>query len=437
MDKKKSEINHNSLKICVLGLGYVGLPLAIEFSKTYSTIGFDINLERINQLKSGYDQTLEVTKEKLNKSSLCYATDLKEISDCNVYIITVPTPIDKSNNPEMSALTSATKIVGSVLSKDDIVIYESTVYPGATEEFCVPILEEESKLQYNFDFYCGYSPERINPGDKKHNLTSIIKVTSGSNKATATFVDDLYKSIIPIGTFKAPSIKVAEAAKVIENIQRDVNIALINELSKIFHQLDINTNEVLKAAESKWNFMPFKPGLVGGHCIGVDPYYLTYKAIKIGYTPEIILSGRQINESMSKYISDSTISEILKDNYDPSEVKIAVLGLTFKENCPDLRNTKVLNVIKELEVHKCNVIVADPCANSDETKDKYNIILEDLYKIENLDVIILAVAHNEYKSIPKHKWESMFFDKKGIFIDVKSTFSKSFFIDTDIKYWSL
>jgi len=372
----------------------------------------------------------------LDKSNLSYSTKSKDIVDCNVYIITVPTPVDKFNTPNLSPLATASKMVANVLKKNDIVIYESTVYPGATEEFCVPILEKESGLKYNNNFFCGYSPERINPGDKEHSLTTITKITSGSNDETADFVDKLYKSIIHPGTHKASSMAVAEASKVIENIQRDVNIALINELSMIFNKLDLDTTEILEAAGTKWNFLPFRPGLVGGHCIGVDPYYLTHKAMGIGYNPEMVLSGRRINEGMGKFVADCTISEMAKYGKNPVKSKIAVFGLTFKENCTDLRNTKVISIIENLEQFNCDIIVTDEYADIDEVKNSYNIDLVALDKIDKVDAIILAVAHDRYKSIQIEKWQSIFNDK-GIFIDVKSIYEKDYFNGTSIKHWRL
>jgi len=436
IDKLRSRIHNQESKIGIIGLGYVGLPLAIEFSKQYPTVGFDKNKDRINQLKNGVDKTIEVSEKDLKSAKLTYSTKSKDIANCNVYIVTVPTPVNKFNNPDMSPLGSASTTVGKVLNKSDVVIYESTVYPGATEEFCVPILEQVSGLAYNTDFFCGYSPERINPGDKEHTLTTIKKIISGSNRETTDFTDELYKSIIPAGTHKASSIAVAEAAKVIENIQRDVNIALINELSLIFNKLNIDTNEVLEAAGSKWNFLPFRPGLVGGHCIGVDPYYLTHKATEIGYHPEIILAGRRINESMGKFIAGCTITEMAKAKINPVGAKIAVFGLTFKENCPDLRNTKVPDIIKHLQTRGCKILVSDPYADADESKYYYNIDLLDKDQISNCDAVVVAVAHDEYKAITKENWQKII-KNKGVFIDVKSMFSRDFFSGTNITQWRL
>ena len=426
----------NENKIGVVGLGYVGLPLAVEFSKKYQTIGFDKNNIRISELNTFIDKTLEMTEKELKSADIKYTTELADISDCNIYIVTVPTPVDKYNNPDMSSLSDASKAIGSLLNLGDLVIYESTVYPGATEEYCVPILEIESKLKYNIDFFCGYSPERINPGDKEHSLTTIQKVTSGSTLESAKFIDKLYQSIVPAGTHMASSIAVAEAAKVIENIQRDVNISLINELSKIFNKLNIDTMEVLEAAGTKWNFLPFQPGIVGGHCIGVDPYYLTHKAIEIGYHPEIILSGRRINDSMGKYIADAAISEMVKLGINPVNARVAILGLTFKENCPDLRNTKVPDIINHLRNYNISTIVSDPYADPLLTKKMYDIDLVSLKDVENCDVLILAVSHDEYKSIQKNDWLN-YFNSKGIFVDVKSMYSKGFFNGTNLHHWKL
>jgi len=423
--------------IAVIGLGYVGLPLAIEFSKKYSTVGYDKDENRISELKNSYDKTLEVSADELKAAkNLKLTFDAKDIAACNVFIVTVPTPVDKFNTPDLSPLASASKTVGKVLKNSDVVIYESTVYPGATEEYCVPILEKESGLKYNVDFFCGYSPERINPGDKEHSLKTITKVTSGSNEETAEFVDMLYKSIVSAGTHKASSIATAEGSKVIENIQRDVNIALINELSMIFNKLGLDTNEVLEAAGTKWNFLPFRPGLVGGHCIGVDPYYLTHKAQEIGYQPEMILAGRRINDTMGKYIADITITEMAKAEINPVGAKVAVLGITFKENCPDLRNTKIPNIIKHLHTYGCEIKVTDPFADTNEAKEHLNIDLLDLDQMTRNDAVILAVAHDDYKEFNKEQWQKMF-NGSGIFIDVKSIYEKDYFIDTNIIHWRL
>ncbi len=428
---------YSNINLAIIGLGYVGLPLAIEFSKKFQTIGFDINDKRIDELNKGFDRTLEVTKSNLTNSSINFSSNKDDLNNSNVYIVTVPTPVDKFNNPDMLPLAKASEMVGKALSKNDIIIFESTVYPGATEEFCVPILEKNSNLKYNIDFYCGYSPERINPGDNNHTLTNIIKITSGSNAEIANFVDELYKSIITVETHKASSIRVAEAAKIIENIQRDVNIALVNELSMIFDKLNLDTGEILNAAGTKWNFLKFSPGLVGGHCIGVDPYYLTHKAKEIGYNPEMILAGRRINDGMGEYIANSTINEMVKHGINPINSKVAVFGLTFKENCPDLRNTKVTSIIDHLKKYKCDIVITDEFADKKEAKEEYGIDLLDLQKIKNLDVIILSVAHENYLNIKKSDWEN-FFKGKGVLIDVKSIFEKDFFVNSKmLKHWRL
>ena len=430
------EKTDKNIKIAIVGLGYVGLPLAVEFSKKYHAIGFDLNKVRINQLKDGIDKTLEVSTDELKNTSITFSTNTQELTDCNVYIITVPTPVDKFKNPDMSHLASASSLVGKVLNHGDLVIYESTVYPGATEGYCVPIIEKESGLKYNKDFFCGYSPERINPGDKDHQLTAITKVTSGSNGKVAKMVDELYNSIILAGTFKATSIAAAEASKVIENIQRDVNIALINELSMIFNKLGLDTSEILEAAGTKWNFLPYQPGLVGGHCIGVDPYYLTHRAQEIGYHPEIILAGRRINDSMGKYIADNAIIEMTKVGINPVGAKVAVLGITFKENCPDLRNTKVPDIIDHLKTYGCEIKVTDPFADSEEAKKRLNIELLDLDQISGIDAAIVAVAHNNYKEFTKDHCQKMF-NGKGVLIDVKSIYEKDYFVDSNINHWRL
>ena len=387
-------------RIAVIGLGYVGLPLAVEFGKKYPTIGFDVNRSRINALISGNDSTLEVDTAALESAThLSYTTDVDKLKTCNVYIVTVPTPIDDNKHPDLSPLEKASETVGKVLSKDDIVIYESTVYPGATEEVCVPILEKHSGLTFNKNFYCGYSPERINPGDKEHRITTIKKVTSGSTLEIADKVDALYRSIITAGTHKASSIKVAEAAKVIENTQRDINIALINELALIFRRLDIDTEEVLKAAGTKWNFLPFKPGLVGGHCIGVDPYYLTHKAMEVGYYPEIILAGRKLNDSMGKYVANEIINLMTKKRIQVVDSNILVMGLTFKENCPDIRNTRVVDVVQELSGFNCNIDVYDPWIDKEESIRDFGIAPIEQPEPGKYDAVIIAVAHHKFKSM--------------------------------------
>jgi len=391
-------------KIAVIGLGYVGLPLAHAFSLKYKVIGFDIAQWRIDELSKGYDRTQELSEEQVREAisnDMKFTNKLEEIADCNIYIVTVPTPIDKHKKPDLTPLIKASESVGKVLKKDDIVIYESTVYPGATEEECVPVLEKFSGLKFNKDFYCGYSPERINPGDKEHTVTKILKVTAGSTPEIGKKVDELYASIITAGTHLAPSIKVAEAAKVIENSQRDINIAFINELSIIFNKLGIDTDSVLEAAGTKWNFLKFKPGLVGGHCIGVDPYYLTHKAQEVGYNPEIILAGRRLNDNMGIYVANQVIKLMIKKGKRIEGSKILVLGITFKENCPDIRNSRVIDVIQEFKEFGCKVDIYDPWANNEEVNREYDISLiqDSELKMNNYDAVVLAVAHDNFLDI--------------------------------------
>lgn len=388
------------IKLAIIGLGYVGLPLAAEFGRKRPVTGFDINQQRIDELKNGNDFTLEVTQEELAAAKhLTFTTNIDDLRTCNCYIITVPTPIDDHKRPDLTPLIKASETVGKVLRKGDIVIYESTVYPGCTEEDCVPVLERVSGLKFNRDFYCGYSPERINPGDKEHRVTTIKKVTSGSTPEIADLVDSLYNEIITVGTHKAECIKVAEAAKVIENTQRDLNIALINELALIFNKMNIDTEAVLKAAGSKWNFLPFRPGLVGGHCIGVDPYYLTHKAQAIGYHPEIILAGRRLNDSMGAYVVAQLVKAMTKKRLQVDGAKVLVMGLTFKENCPDLRNTRVVDIVTELKDYNCVVDVYDPWLSSEEAQHEYSIKLIEAPESGNYDAIILAVAHRQFKDM--------------------------------------
>ena len=387
-------------RIAILGLGYVGLPLAIAFGEKYQVIGFDTNKKRINELKNGNDSTLEVNNHDLkNVTNLRFTCNSDDIKNRSIFIISVPTPIDKNKEPNFDPLISSSQIVGKNLTKDDIVIFESTVYPGATEEVCVPILESYSGLIFNKDFYCGYSPERINPGDKERSLTSIKKITSGSTPQVADFVDDLYSEIIVAGTHKVTSIKVAEAAKVIENTQRDLNIALINEFALIFDKLDIDTEEVLVAAGTKWNFLPFSPGLVGGHCLGVDPYYLTYKASEVGYDPEVILAGRRLNDNMGLYVANEISKLMSKKNILIANANVLIMGLAFKENCPDYRNTRVIDLVKEFESFDCNVDIHDPWVNKNQVAHEYNIQLIDMPIKDNYDAIVLAVAHDEFKAL--------------------------------------
>ena len=407
-------------QIAIVGLGYVGLPLAVEFGKQYKTIGFDINQSRVNELKSGKDSTLEVEPENLASSTqLSFTTQLDDIKDCNIYIVTVPTPIDKNKKPDLTPLEKSSSSIGKVLKDGDIVIYESTVFPGCTEEVCVPILEAESGLKFNNNFYCGYSPERINPGDKVHTVTKIRKVTSGSTPQIAELVDQLYKSVITAGTYKAQSLKVAEAAKVIENCQRDLNIAFVNELSLIFERLDIDTLSVLEAAGTKWNFLPFRPGLVGGHCIGVDPYYLTYKAEEIGYHPQVILSGRRINDAMGSHVAKKVVKLMIDKGQKIKDSKALLLGITFKENCPDIRNSKVIDVFTELSDFGIDVEVFDPWANKEEVKHEYGIDLIDA-PATDYSSIILAVSHNEFNELDVTKLGS----SNAVIFDIKSFLDK-------------
>jgi UDP-N-acetyl-D-galactosamine dehydrogenase len=405
--------------IAIIGLGYVGLPLAHAFSSKYKVIGFDIAKWRIDELSKGIDRTLELTSEQLQEAisnGMEFTAKLEDIKNCNIYIVTVPTPIDKHKKPNLTPLIKASETVGKVLKQNDIVIYESTVYPGATEEDCVPILEKFSGLKFNIDFFCGYSPERINPGDKEHTVTKILKVTSGSTPEIGKKIDNLYGSVITAGTHLAPSIKVAEAAKVIENSQRDINIAFVNELAMIFGKLGIDTDEVLKAAGTKWNFLNFKPGLVGGHCIGVDPYYLTHKAQEVGYNPEIILAGRRLNDNMGIYVANQVIKLMIKKGKKIDGANVLVLGITFKENCPDIRNSRVIDVIRELEDFGCNVDVSDYWANRDEVKKEYNIELKKDIEVDILsyDAVILAVAHNDYRDLDLKVSDQVVFDIKSV-----------------------
>lgn len=409
-------------KIAIIGMGYVGLPLAVAFAEKYDVVGFDISTPRVEELKAGYDRTLEVEGAVLRSASrLTYTDDQRKIADCNVYIVTAPTPINKHKQPDLGPILSASRTIGGVLSPGDTVIYESTVYPGATEEDCVPVLEEASGLKFNEDFGVGYSPERINPGDKEHRVTTILKVTSGSTPETTDFVDGLYQSIITAGTHKAPTIRVAEAAKVIENTQRDVNIALINELAVLFNKLGINTEDVLAAARTKWNFLHFRPGLVGGHCIGVDPYYLTHKAQSIGYHPEIILAGRRINDSMGRYVAAETVKGMTKKRSEAlvRGARVLILGLTFKENTPDLRNTRVVDIIEELESFGVQVDVHDPWADRVEARQLYGIeLIKDISK-ESYAAVIIAVAHDEYRDLSTSVVRGWTEGAKGMVYDLK------------------
>ena len=416
----------SDLKIAIIGLGYVGLPLAVEFGKKVSVIGFDIHQKRIDELKNGRDHTLEVSPEELVQSThLQYSAHLDDLKDCNFFIVTVPTPIDSVNRPDLTPLCKASETIGKVISKGDIVVYESTVYPGATEEVCIPVIEKVSGLKFNQDFYAGYSPERINPGDKINTLTKIKKITSGSTPEIANLVDAVYLSIITAGTHKATSIKVAEAAKVIENTQRDLNIALVNELSVIFDRLNIDTIDVLEAAGSKWNFLPFRPGLVGGHCIGVDPYYLTHKAEEVGYNPQVILAGRRINDNMAQYVAQSTIKHMVKNGIDVTTATVGILGVTFKENCPDIRNSKIANVIQEFKQWSVKVVVCDPWADAKEVKDEYGIELGFVNAEHPVDSVVVAVGHNEFRHLSPQELRSYVRGEKPVLADVKSLFNRS------------
>ena len=406
----------SDLKVAVIGLGYVGLPLALEFGRQRNVVGFDINLQRVADLLRGEDHTLEATAEELSGAKyLTYSSNVSDLSRCNCYIVTVPTPIDEAKKPDLTPLIHATKTVGSVLKQGDIVIYESTVYPGCTEEDCVPILESISGLCFNKDFYCGYSPERINPGDKDHRLPSIVKVTSGSTEEAATVIDSLYQSIISAGTYRAPNIKVAEAAKVIENTQRDINIALMNELSIIFGKMEIDTEEVLKAAGTKWNFLPFRPGLVGGHCIGVDPYYLTYKSESLGYSPEIILAGRRINDGMGEYVAKKQIGAMESKGINIKTASILIAGLAFKENCPDIRNTRAVDVYRALLKFGVNVDFYDPWVDKAAAMEEYSLTLTEELKPKYYDGIIFAVAHREFAKFTREKIKSICKDNYVIY----------------------
>lgn len=415
-------------QIAVIGLGYVGLPLAVEFGKQFKTFGFDINESRVKELLGGSDSTMEVSSDQLKDSTnLSFSTDITDIKNCNIFIVTVPTPIDKHKNPDLTPLIRASASVGSVIKKDDIIIYESTVYPGATEEVCVPVLEQQSGLVFNQDFYCGYSPERINPGDKEHSVTTIMKVTSGSTPQVADKVDELYQTIITAGTHKAESIKVAEAAKVIENTQRDINIALINELAMIFKKLDIDTEAVLKAAGTKWNFLPFRPGMVGGHCIGIDPYYLTHKAIEVGYHPEIILAGRRLNDSMGFYVIDQVSKLMIKKQIHIVDSKVLIMGLAFKENCPDIRNSKVVDLVGEFNNYNCKVDVYDPWVDKAQAEQEYGIKLINKPNKEKYDLIIIAVGHDEFRELTVKELKS-YGKQNHVLYDIKYILSAS---DTD------
>jgi UDP-N-acetyl-D-galactosamine dehydrogenase len=414
--------NLRNLRIGVVGLGYVGLPLAVEFGKRFNTVGFDVKTARVDELRNGHDSTLETDEHELAEATkLTYTTRLEDLKPCRVFIVTVPTPIDDYKRPDLTPLEKSSESVGKVLKKGDVVVYESTVYPGCTEEICVPILERVSGLKFNKDFFCGYSPERINPGDRQHRLTTIRKVTSGSTPEVAEFVDALYRSIVTVGTHKASSIKVAEAAKVIENTQRDVNIALINELALIFNRLGIDTEEVLLAAGSKWNFLPFRPGLVGGHCIGVDPYYLTHKAQAIGYHPEMILAGRRINDNMGNYVAQQIALLMIQRKIPVKDSRILIMGLTFKENCPDVRNTRIVDVVKELEKYGAKVDVCDPWADPDEAEHEYGLRPVKKVKDGTYDAVVMGVAHDEFRKMGIKKVRALG-RKNHVLYDIKYVF---------------
>jgi UDP-N-acetyl-D-galactosamine dehydrogenase len=430
--------NYENQNIAIIGLGYVGLPLAVEFGKQRNVIGFDINKERIAELNSGKDSTLEVSADQLKEAKyLNYSSNLDDIKSAKIFIVTVPTPVDNVNRPDLSPLVKASETVGKVLSSGAIVIYESTVYPGATEEVCIPVLEEVSGLIFNKDFYAGYSPERINPGDKVNTLTKIKKITSGSTNEVAVIVNDLYLSIISAGTHKATSIKVAEAAKVIENCQRDLNIAFVNELSIIFERLSIDTLEVLEAAGSKWNFLPFRPGMVGGHCIGVDPYYLTHKAEMVGYNPQVILAGRRINDNMARYAARNVIRMMLKNGIDVSRSTIGIMGITFKENCPDIRNSKVIDLINELKKWSVNVVVSDPWASQSEVKAEYGVDLLPIGEIKDLDSLVVAVGHKEFREMSSLQLKSMCKHEMPVLADIKSLYSKDDLVSSGFSVFRL
>jgi len=415
----------NRIKIAIIGLGYVGLPLAVEFGKKFKTVGFDINAKRVEALRKGFDATLEVSEDALRAAKkLVYTTDRQKMKECNFFIVTVPTPIDAHKRPDLTPVIKATESVGSVLKKGDIVVYESTVYPGVTEEICVPILEEKSGLKFNRDFFAGYSPERINPGDKEHTVTKILKVVSGSTPETLETVDAVYKSIITAGTHRAESIRVAEAAKVIENTQRDVNIALINELALLFNRLGIDTEAVLRAAGTKWNFLKFSPGLVGGHCIGVDPYYLTHKAQEVGYHPEVILAGRRINDNMGSHVAGQVVKLMTKKGIPVVGSNILILGLTFKENCPDIRNTRVVDIIQELKQYNANVHIYDPWADPDEVEHEYGLKLDKALYESYYDAVILAVAHHQFK-MWKAEELNRYAKERRVIYDVKHLWNRS------------
>ena len=431
-------LDYSTAKMAIIGLGYVGLPLAVEFGKVRHVLGLDINDVRIAELRSGKDSTLEVAPEDLASAThLEFSGDISKLGECKIFIITVPTPIDSANRPDLAPITKASELVGKAMKSGALVIYESTVYPGCTEEICVPILEKYSGLKFNEGFFCGYSPERVNPGDKVNTLTTIKKITSGSTHEIAAVVDALYSSIIKAGTWKASSLKVAEAAKVIENSQRDLNIAFVNELSIIFDRLGINSIEVLEAAGSKWNFLPFRPGLVGGHCIGVDPYYLTHKAEEVGYHPQVILAGRRINDNMARYVARNVIRLMLKNGIDVARSTIGVLGISFKENCPDIRNSKVPDVVRELENWGAKVVVVDPWANADEVMREYGIHLGVIDEVHPVDSLVIAVGHNEFRALKIDDLKKLCSTDKPVFADVKTLYNQNDLAEAGFSVFSL
>jgi len=431
-------MNLTDASIAIIGLGYVGLPLAVEFGKKRQTLGFDINVRRIQELRGGQDHTLECSPEQLcSARHLEYTHEIEALRACQVFIVTVPTPVDQANRPDMTPLIKASQTVGAALKAGDVVIYESTVYPGATEEVCVPELERMSGLKFNQDFFCGYSPERINPGDKVNTLTTIKKITSGSTPEVATAIDGLYREIITAGTHLASSIKVAEAAKVIENTQRDLNIALVNELSVIFSRLGIDTLDVLEAAGSKWNFLPFRPGMVGGHCIGVDPYYLTHKAEQVGYHPQVILAGRRINDNMARYVARNTVKLMLQNGMDVPRCRIGVMGITFKENCPDIRNSKVVDMVREFEAWGAQVVVADAWADGEEVRHEYGIPLGQIDEAHPVDALVVAVGHNQYRSLSSEQLKAMVRGSQPVLVDVKSLFDRHALADQGFSIFRL
>ncbi len=430
------ELLNKNTKLSLTGLGYVGLPIAVAFAKKVEVIGFDNNQNKIDLYKQGIDPTKEVGNEIVKNTTAQFTADEAKLKEAKFHIVAVPTPVNEDHTPDLTPVESASKILGRNLTKGSIVVYESTVYPGVTEEICVPILEKESGLKCGIDFKIGYSPERINPGDKNHRLNNITKIVSGMDKETLDIIAKVYELVVEAGVYKAESIKVAEAAKVIENSQRDINIAFMNELSIIFNKMGIDTKSVLAAAGTKWNFLPFEPGLVGGHCIGVDPYYLTYKAEEIGYKSQVILSGRQINDSMGEYIAAQVVKHLYDQNKNLSESKVAILGLTFKENCPDTRNTKVVDIYNELKSQDINLVVADPQADIEETKRLYNIDLVDYKTITGMDAVIIAVAHNEFKTLTKEEIDGMFGDEKKVLFDLKGILDKNI-VDDNYVYWRL